>query len=199
MDYVVYLLMCVFLIVGVYQFYFWTQNHPIRKSRSLQLKADDYFTLKPRWVWVYSGLYYPLIILVVITSDSMREFNYMSVSYFILLFMQMIFFMFIPVATPAHWRENIKGNSLSIRMLKLVQRFDKTSNCFPSMHVSIAMLSAMHFMNSSLGLTYWPLLFPFLIALSALYTKQHYIVDLIPGAILGWFAFEIFTLMYVPI
>jgi len=197
MDYVVYLLMCVFLIVGVYQFYFWTQNHPIRKSRSLELKIDSAFKLKPLWVWVYSGLYYPLIILVVVTVDGMREFNYMATSYFILLFMQMGFFLLFPVATPAHWRDSIKGNSKSVRMLKLVQSFDKSSNCFPSMHVSIAMLSAMHFMNSTLELAYWPLLFPFLIALSALYTKQHYIADLLPGAFLGWIAFKVYLIMYL--
>ncbi|VAW63783.1 hypothetical protein MNBD_GAMMA10-2766 [hydrothermal vent metagenome] len=199
MDYVIYFFMCIFLIVGVYQFYFWTQNNPIKKSRSLELKLDQYFKLKARWVWVYSGLYYPVIILVVATVGDMREFNYMAMSYFILLFMQMIFFMLFPVATPVHWREEIKGNSTSERMLMRVQKYDKTSNCFPSMHVSIAMLSAMHFMSSSLGLGLWPLLFPLLIALSALYTKQHYIADLLPGAMLGWLAHKVFLLMYVPL
>ena len=88
--------MCIFLITGVYQFYFWTQNHPIKKPRSLECKLDDKFTLKPRWVWIYSGLYYPLIILVVATVDGMREFNYMAMSYFLLLFMQMFFLSSIP-------------------------------------------------------------------------------------------------------
>jgi len=199
MDYVVYLFMCIFLIVGVYQFYFWTQNHPIKKSRSLEHKLDAKFKLKPIWVWVYSGLYYPFIIMVVITVDGMREFNYMAMSYFMLLFMQMICFLLFPVATPKAWRKNITGNSKSERMLRLVQRYDKPDNCFPSMHVSVAMLSAMHFMMSSLNLGYWPLLFPVLIALSALYTKQHYIADLIPGAILGVFAYNIYILIYIPI
>ena len=199
MDYVVYFFMCVFLIVGVYQFYFWTQNHPIKKSRSLEHKVDSLFSLKPKWVWIYSGLYYPLIILVVLTADGMREFNYMAMSYFILLFMQMTCFLLFPVATPQEWRENITGNSKSERMLRLVQHFDKPDNCFPSMHVSVAMLSAMHFMMSPLNLGYWPLLFPLLIALSALYTKQHYFADLIPGAALGWFAYSIYLLMYAPL
>ena len=199
MDYIVYLFMCVFLIVGVYQFYFWTQNHPIKKSRSLECKLDQNFTLRPRWVWIYSGLYYPLIILVVATVDGMREFNYMAMSYFILLFMQMFFFMVFPVETPKQWRDNVTGESKSSRMLRLVQSFDKSSNCFPSMPVSVAMLSAMHFLASSLNLGYWPLLFPLLIALSALYTKQHFIADLMPGALLGWFAFKIHLLMYAPL
>lgn len=199
MDYIVYFFMCIFLIVGVYQFYFWTQNHPIKKSRSLETKWDQYFTLKPRWVWIYSGLYYPLIILVVATVESMREFNYMAMSYFILLFMQMFFFMVFPVETPKQWRKQVSGKTKSERMLRLVQSFDKSSNCFPSMHVSVAMLSAMHFIESSYNLGYWPLLFPLSIALSALYTKQHFIADLLPGAVLGWFVYQIHLQIYVPI
>lgn len=199
MDLIVYLLMCVFLIVGVYQFYFWTQNHPIKKSRSLECKLDKLFSLKPKWVWIYSGLYYPLIILVVATVENMREFNYMAMSYFVLLFMQIFFFLFFPVETPKKWREMVNGKSKSEKMLRLVQSFDKSSNCFPSMHVSVAMLSAMHFMMSSYNLDYWPLLFPITIGLSALYTKQHYIADLLPGALLGWIAFQIHLFMYVPL
>jgi len=61
------------------------------------------------------------------------------------------------------------------------------------------MLSAMHFMASDLNLGYWPLLFPISIALSALYTKQHFIADLLPGALLGWAVFNIHLLIYVPI
>jgi len=198
MDLIVYLSMCMFLIVGVYQFYFWTQNHPIKKSRSLECKLDDYFSLKPKWVWIYSGLYYPLIILVVATVENMREFNYMAMSYFVLLFMQMFFFLVFPVETPKKWRDMVKGDSKSEKMLRRVQSFDKSSNCFPSMHVSVAMLSAMHFITSSYNLGLWPLLFPFTIGLSALYTKQHFIADLLPGALLGWIAFQIHLLMYVP-
>jgi membrane-associated phospholipid phosphatase len=199
MDLIVYLLMCVFLIVGVYQFYFWPQNPPIKKSRSLECKLDNLFSLKPKWVWIYSGLYYPLIILVIATVENMREFNYMAMSYFVLLFMQMFFFLVFPVETPKKWREMVKGDSKSEKMLRLVQSFDKSSNCFPSMHVSVAMLSAMHFMMSSYNLGLWPLLFPITIGLSALYTKQHFIADLLPGAFLGWIAFKIHLLMYVPL
>ena len=199
MDYIVYVFMCVFLIVGVYQFYFWTQNHPIKKSKNLEHRIDSLFKLKPRWVWVYSGLYYPLIILVIITVESMRDFNYMVFSYFILLFMQMACFLLFPVATPPSWRENTIGDSKSERMLRLIQRYDKPDNCFPSMHVSVATLSALHFMMSSLSLGAWPLLFPVLIALSALYTKQHYVADLLPGAFLGWFAYIIYAAIYIPL
>ncbi len=198
MDYLVYILMCLFLIVGVYQFYFWTQNHNKRPVKSLETSLDKRFKLKPKWTWIYSGLYYPVIVLIIFSVGDMREFNYTAMNFFFLLFMQMGFFYFFPVATPSSWRENIIGDKYSVGLLKLVHSIDKSSNCFPSMHVSVATLTALHLMTNLPVLGLWPLLFPILIAFSALYTKQHYVADLIPGALLGWFAFHIHLLMYLP-
>jgi len=196
MDYVVYVMMTVFLIIGVYQFYFWTQDHGFRESRTLESPWDRYITLKPAWIWIYSGLYYPMIVLIIVTVSDMRHYNYTAMSFFILLFMQMFFFLVFPVKTPDAWRE-ISGNTLSVKFIRLVQRYDQTSNCFPSMHVSVATLTALHMMNNAPAWGYWPVLFPLLIALSALYTKQHYLADLLPGALLGWLAFQIYLFMYV--
>jgi membrane-associated phospholipid phosphatase len=37
--------------------------------------------------------------------------------------------------------------------------------------------------------------FPFLIALSCLFTKQHYVVDVPAGALVGWAAFALFRVV----
>ena len=70
-----------------------------------------------------------------------------------------------------------------------VQKFDQSTNCFPSMHVSVAMLTTLHAW-SSLGA--WGLLFPLLIALSCISTKQHYLIDLPAGALLGCLAYVVY-------
>ena len=98
MDYFVYVLMCLFLIVGVYQFYFWTQNNNKRTVRSLEISFDRKFKLKPKWVWIYSGLYYPIIVFIIFSVSDMREFNYTAMNFFFLLFFQMLFFYYFPVA-----------------------------------------------------------------------------------------------------
>jgi membrane-associated phospholipid phosphatase len=59
------------------------------------------------------------------------------------------------------------------------------------MHTSVATLTAIH-LYPSLGS--WAWLFPVLIGLSCLFTKQHYVVDVPAGAVLGWVTFEVFTL-----
>ena len=188
-DLVVAIIMTIFLIVGVYQFYFFTQNHMIKEPKRINMKIDNLFKFKGWWVWIYSGLYYPMIVLIVLTMEDMRHYNYTAMSFFLLLFMQMAFFRYYPVETPPEWRDFGESNTLSVRFMKFVQSYDDNTNCFPSMHVSVATLVALH-MWSNVGdmVGYWPFLFPVLIALSALWTKQHYLVDVIAGAPLGWLA-----------
>ena len=94
-----------------------------------------------------------------------------------------------PVATPVEWRVVNQRRSLSERFLAFVQRFDASSNSFPSMHTSVAMLTALH-LQPYLGA--WAFLFPLLIALSCIFTKQHYVVDLPAGATLGWMTHGLF-------
>jgi uncharacterized membrane protein YbhN (UPF0104 family) len=61
----------------------------------------------------------------------------------------------------------------------------------PSMHTSVAMLTALY-LQPHLGT--WAFLFPVVIGLSCLFTKQHYVVDLPAGAALGWVAYRVFAI-----
>ena len=182
-DYAVNLVLSVFLIVGVYQFYFWCQRNHLTAPRELRLRLDDWIPYWPSWVWIYSCIYYPLILYLNFVMESPRHFTHVAVSYMLLLGLQMAFFVLFPVTTPEHWRSFNRQRTLSERFLALVQRFDARSNSFPSMHVSVAMLTSLHLVPY-LGVMSFA--FPLLIALSCLFTKQHYLLDLPAGAALGW-------------
>ncbi len=197
LDYTVIFIMTLILIIGIYQFYFWCQRHPFRPAIEFNSKIDAWFSLKPAWIWIYSGLYYPIIVFMVASFKDMRHFNYTVLSFFILLVFQMIFFVFFPVKTPDHWRGSLTGSSLTHRFVRYVQKLDKSSNCFPSMHVSVSTLTALHLFYNLPALGYWILFFPVLIAISALFTKQHYFWDLIPGAALGGICFKIYEVLYL--
>ncbi len=196
-DFFVMFLLAIILIIGFYQFYFWCQRNHQVKPREFNSKIDEWIPLKPIWIWIYSGLYYPMIIFMVLLMKDYRMFNIIVINFFILMCFHMIFFLYFPVHTPASWRahQNAKP-TLSLKFLKYLQTIDKPSNCFPSMHVSVATLTSCHMyfilQDYALSLA----LFPVLIAISAVYTKQHYFYDLIPGAILGLLAFWIYGFMY---
>ncbi|MDP9361580.1 MAG: phosphatase PAP2 family protein [Acidobacteriota bacterium] len=194
-DHVAQLILSIFLIVGVYQFYFWCQTNPFSfKTRRLLSPLDQRIPYRPIWVWVYSFLYYPMILIITLTTDSSRQFLYVAISYVALLAIQMALFVTFPVVTPVEWRERAAvPHGRSERFLALVQRFDAPSNSFPSMHTSVAMLTALHLLPS-IGVAVFA--FPLLIALSCLYTKQHYLVDLPAGALLGWMSFRFFHLIF---
>jgi membrane-associated phospholipid phosphatase len=193
-DYFICLVSAIVMIVGGYQFYFFVQRHHIHGAREFDTRLDDWVPFWPIWVWIYSGLYYPIILLLVFTQTSFQSFNYTTFSYLILLAMQFAVFFFLPVQIPDRWRNYEASRSFSLRMLALVHQFDKMSNSIPSMHVSVATLTALH-LHSSLPsrLGDWLLLvylFPAFIAASALFTKQHYLVDILPGVAFGWIAYH---------
>lgn len=192
-DRVVQLVISAFIIVGVYQFYFWCQRNHVAEPREFRLPIDDCIPYRPRWVWIYSFLYYPVIVAINWTVSSPRQYLYVALSYMLLLGFQMLFFLLVPVATPAEWRARVIGRGRSEKFLAFVQSFDGRSNSFPSMHTSVATLTALHLYPA-----FGPLViaFPVLIALSCLFTKQHYVVDLPAGALLGWLVFKLFQIIY---
>ncbi|WP_024302651.1 phosphatase PAP2 family protein [Pseudogulbenkiania sp. MAI-1] len=186
----IHLILSGVLIVGAYQFYFWCQRNPLFEPRQLASPLDERIPYLPQWVWIYSLLYYPAILYVNVVLQSAEQFTRVAFSYLALLALQMTFFVLLPVRTPPHWRMANAAGSWSERFLALVQRYDAESNSFPSMHTSVAMLTALHLVPE-LGLTAFA--FPALIGLSCLFTKQHYLVDIPAGAALGWFSYALYA------
>ena len=191
LNYAIHLTLSVFLMIGGYQFYFWCQRNHLVPPRELRFPLDDRIPYWPTWVWIYSFLYHPIILYTTITVESADQFTYLATSYLLLLGFQMVFFLAFPVVTPESWRARNEQRTYSERFLAFVQKLDARSNCFPSMHVSVATLTAMH-LYSKLGV--WVLAFPVLIGVSCLFTKQHYLVDVPAGAALGWVTFHVFQL-----
>ena len=187
-NYVINLVLSAVLIVGAYQFYFFCQRNVLVEPREFRSRLDDLIPYMPGWVWVYSFLYYPAILYVNLVVESAAQFTFVASSYMLLLALQVAFFMAFPVRTPEHWRVAAGSATRSERFLAFVQRFDAPSNSFHSMHTSVAMLTAMHCHHCHGDAVF---VFPLLIGLSCLFTKQHYIVDVPAGAALGWAVFAV--------
>ena len=188
-DYAIHLTLSVVLIVGAYQFYFWCQRNPLTAPREFRFAVDERIPYWPAWVWIYSCLYYPIILYVNLLVESPQAFTHLAVSYLLLLVLQMACFVSFPVVTPEAWRAANQERTWSERFLAFVRRFDARSNSFPSMHTSVAMLTALHL---SAGVGPWAFAFPLLIGVSCLFTKQHYAIDVPAGAVLGWATFQVF-------
>lgn len=185
-DRVLELFITVVLIIGGYQFYFWAQRQTFFDARYFETKWDQRINFDPRWVWIYSGLYYPMILLAALSVPTWHEYAYTVGCFLSLLAVQVTFFVLWPVAIPAHWRDVPRyAHPRSMRMLDMVWSYDKLRNSLPSMHVSVAMMVDLTIGHNWPGMGLVCAAFPLLIAISALKTKQHYVVDVVPGALLG--------------
>jgi membrane-associated phospholipid phosphatase len=178
----------IILIFGGYSWYFWAQRQRWCAPRILETRFDAMISYDPRWVWVYSGLYYPMILLAALSVQTWRDYALAVGSFLALLAVQMAFFLFCPVEIPATWRSTSRPaweGTHSQRFLDLVWSYDKLRNSMPSMHVSVATMVDLTIWREWPTLGHACALFPVLIAISAVKTKQHYVVDVVPGAMLG--------------
>jgi len=71
-------------------------------------------------------------------------------------------------------------------LLRGVYSFDPTTNCFPSAHCAIAVYAAIGLRFSpSRPLFYWGIVTALLICVSTVVTHQHYVADVLSGAVLA--------------
>jgi hypothetical protein len=95
LDRIIQLVISVFLIVGfISSISGASATHG--SPRQFRLPMDDKIPYRPRWVWVYSFLYYPVIVAINWSVTSPRHFLYVALSYMLLLVLQMMFFTLMP-------------------------------------------------------------------------------------------------------
>ncbi|MBN1999654.1 phosphatase PAP2 family protein [candidate division KSB1 bacterium] len=187
-SYIVFTIILAVIITGAYQIFFWVQrNNYFFKTRCFKIGLDDRIPFNPIWIWPYSFFYYIMIGLVVARISSLEEGVHLIFGGLLVLFFQSLFFLVMPVTVPKEYRQ-YEADTLSKRYLRFVQGLDNGRNCFPSMHCSVATYVGL-LLVPVLGL--YAYFFIGIIAISCLFVKQHQVLDIIPGVILGWIVFLI--------
>lgn len=74
-------------------------------------------------------------------------------------------------------------------VLRTIQRSDPSINCLPSTHCAMAALSSLMLYETRSALGAWMILTAIVIAAATLLTRQHYLVDVATGALVGGAAF----------
>ena len=79
-------------------------------------------------------------------------------------------------------RAPIDGSAVTVAAFAALYLFDPPGNCFPSLHVSLALLGSLAFWPERRRLTLGCLAWAALIAASTLTTRQHVVIDVAAGA-----------------
>ena len=168
---------------------------PPRIRHVPDLALDRAWPLVPVWAIVYGALYLFLILLpifVVRQDELIRRTVYAYL--FIWIIAYAFFFVIYPTAAP---RPNLViGEGFAVWGLRALYSSDPPHNCFPSLHVAHSLVSALAVSRVHRPLGIIAFMSGLLVAISTLFTKQHYVLDVTAGALLALVAYGIFLARY---
>lgn len=172
-----------YLVVGAYA-----------RGRTLhmpELALDRAWPVQSVWTLVYGSLYFAVFLPMVVLrqEEHIRRTLWALVMIWIVGSAGwLIYPTMLPRPPPA-----TLGDGFCDWALQIAYSWDAPYNCFPSLHVAQAVLAAATCNLVSRGIGLAAGVWASLIAISTLFTKQHYVADVIAGALLGALAY--FTIL----
>lgn len=158
------------------------------------LAFDRLLPLTPTWALVYGALYAFLIVLPVFVIQREELIRRAVWAYLTVWTAAYICFLLYPTVAP---RPNlVMGKGFAVWGLRFLYDADPPYNCFPSLHVAHSFVSAFacNQVHRTLGIV--AMSCASLVAISTLFTKQHYAADLIAGVLLAVAAYVVFLRSY---
>lgn len=151
-----------------------------------EVALDRVVPLLPAWSLVYGALYFFLIVLPVLIVREEEYVRRTVHSYLLIWITAYVCFLVYPTAAPRPAK--ITGDGFTAWSLTILYSADPPYNCFPSLHVAHSFVSALACSRVHRGVGTAAILSASLVALSTLFTKQHYVLDVIAGIFLAFVA-----------
>lgn len=168
-------------LLGWLVIYFFVNRLQVDPGRRLDLALE--MDRKTPYVPLFALIYfstYPFVIQPFLILSNARQFTWLVVCFAAIS----VFSSLIHATVPSKIErvEQVTAGGLSGWMLSLFQKTCKPYGNFPSMHVGLSVpVVVANFMVGGPLLGSLALVWAILIALSTLYTKQHYILDVLAG------------------
>jgi membrane-associated phospholipid phosphatase len=177
-----------FLLVPVYIFI--PQATAGRRLHFPELALDRAAPFQPGWVLAYGTLYLFLILLpwFVVTGED-RIGRLVSAYLAVWLTAYACFFAW-PTAAPRP--AVVTGDGFGAWALRMLYAMDTPYNCFPSLHVAHSFVSALASRRVHRGVGAVAILCASLVAVSTLFTRQHYVADVVAGVAMALLAYVFF-------
>src|SRR5215813_5793423 len=160
--------------------YLLTGNYHLRAPILLTPSAiDEKISFLDWTVWVYNSQFFFLIINIYL----MRKAQNFSRTFYAMALVSLFSFCIFAIFPTTLPREFVTGTGLTAKAFQWLYTIDSSSNCFPSLHVALAWISAIGVLNERKIFGALVCLWAVMITLSTMTTKQHYFIDVIAGLI----------------
>lgn len=165
-----------------------------RSTYAPEVALDRALSLQPTWMLVYGSLYVFVVLLPLLVVRQQELFRRAMQAYLMVMIVSYVGFLLYPTAAPRP--AQVLGVGFSAWSLRLAYSLDPPYGCFPSLHVAYSFVSALTCYRVHRGVGAGAGLWAALIGLSTLYTKQHYVADVIAGALAAYAAYVLFLRSY---
>lgn len=155
-----------------------------------ELALDRLIPLQPAWALVYGSLYLYVILLPVFVVRQDEQIRRTVLAYLTIWLTAYVCFLVYP--TMASRPASVDGDGFLVWGLRTLYSSDPPYNCFPSLHVAHSFVSALTCRRVHRGVGIVATVCASLVAISTLFTKQHYILDVIAGIALAFAAWLLF-------
>lgn len=159
-----------------------------------ELALDRAVSLQPAWMLVYGSLYVFIGVLPLMVVRPPELFRRTLAAYLAVMLFAYAGFLAYPTLAPRP--DVVPGDGFAAWSLRLTYQLDTPYGCFPSLHVAWAFVSALACYRVHAGVGWVAAGWATLIGVSTLYTKQHYVVDVIVGAAAAFVAYAVFIRTY---
>jgi membrane-associated phospholipid phosphatase len=159
-----------------------------------ELPWDRALPLQPTWALIYGALYMFLIVLPVLVVRDPAHIRRTFWAYLAVWITAYICFLVYPTVAPRP--PEVVGDGFAVWGLRFLYDADPPYNCFPSLHVAHSFVSALTCYRLDRRLGYGALLCASLVAISTLFTKQHYVADVVGGIVLALVAYVLIVRRY---
>ena len=158
---------------------------PLNKRQSKyywKIKLDDVIPLIPIFIIPYLG-YFIFIISTIILLWSTKYINNFFITYIISYIIAGLFWYFLPNGVK---RPKIYKKDIFSKLTALIYKYDDDTNGFPSAHIMASLICSYFLMIAfpEYLILIWSI--NFLICISTVFVKQHYILDILGGIIFFW-------------
>lgn len=151
---------------------------------------DHAMPLSPAWIFVYASLYFCAFILPLVIVRGDELFRQTMKAFLFVMMASYVGFWVYPTTAPRIERASVAG--FAEWCLQSFYDIDQPYGCFPSLHVAYSFVGALACYRLHRGLGIAAAAWATLIGVSTIYTKQHFVVDAIAGALLGIAAYAVF-------
>ncbi len=154
--------------------------------------VDNWVPFLPWTIWIYTSEYIFIFVMFFMARDWLNLNRYLYAYLFMQIVACMVFWIYPTTYPRVCFPISADVGAWTTYHFNALRSLDTPANCAPSLHVAVCFLTSMIFRHEQREKFWLFFAWSCAITISTLTTKQHYLIDVICGALLALLSYQIF-------